>query len=156
MKKEKNVYQIIFWVITVLMGLMVASFFLLTPLGSNMSADDQKALVVIGIIMLLVIVIVSGIGIAVYKDASKIGMNPWLWLLIVFYAPNGIGVIIYLVVRHSEKKKPRCGNCLSLLEEDFVVCPKCGHELKSACSNCGKPVEDDWIICPHCKLELTK
>ena len=65
------------------------------------------------------------IGVYVYRDASRRGMNAVLWTLIAILAPSLIGFIIYLLVRgnYSNLKCPRCEATVS---EQFVVCPKCG------------------------------
>lgn len=93
------------------------------------------------------------IGVYVYRDASRRGMNAVLWTLIAILAPSLIGFIIYLLVRgnYSNLKCPRCEATVS---EQFVVCPKCGAKLRPTCPNCSTPVEPDWTVCPKCAQPL--
>lgn len=93
------------------------------------------------------------IGIYVYRDATRRGMNALLWTLIAVFAPSLIGFIIYLIVRsnYSDLKCPRCATPVT---EEFVVCPKCGAKLKPVCPNCSASVELDWNLCPKCTTPL--
>ena len=93
------------------------------------------------------------IGVYVYRDASRRGMNAVLWTLIAILAPSLIGFIIYLLVRgnYSNLKCPRCD---ATVTEQYVVCPKCGAKLKPSCPNCSTPVEPDWTVCPKCAQPL--
>lgn len=93
------------------------------------------------------------IGVYVYRDARRRGMNAVLWTLIAILAPSLIGFIIYLLVRgnYSNLKCPRCD---ATVTEQYVVCPKCGAKLKPSCPNCSTPVEPDWAVCPKCAQPL--
>jgi predicted amidophosphoribosyltransferase len=81
-------------------------------------------------------------------------MNKWMWVTIAVFAPNLLGLIIYLVVRSSYSKK--CLTCGRKLGQDYLVCPYCGTDLNKHCSGCGKEVSPDWKVCPYCKYELKK
>lgn len=93
------------------------------------------------------------IGVYVYRDSKRRGMNAALWTLIAILAPSLIGFIIYLLVRgnYSNLKCPRCDTTVT---EQYVVCPKCGAKLKPSCPNCSAPVEPDWTVCPKCAQPL--
>ena len=45
-----------------------------------------------------------------------------------------------------------CPKCDRAVQEDFVKCPYCGHELKAtlACPHCGKGIKSDFEMCPYC------
>lgn len=111
----------------------------------------------IAIIFPILILIVFGIpiliGVYVYRDATRRGMNALLWTLIAVFAPSLIGFIIYLIIRgnYSDLKCLRCGTPVT---EQYVVCPKCGVKLKASCPNCSAPVESDWELCPICTTPL--
>lgn len=99
------------------------------------------------------------IGRFVYYDAKKRGMDPWLWVMVVLFVPNFIGLIIYLIVRNSNSKESynrRCFKCGSIVREDYNICPNCGEDLKKKCEYCGQIVEEAWNICPHCGNNLSK
>lgn len=105
------------------------------------------------ILMIIVILLPLLIGVYVYRDAKRRGMNAALWTLIAILAPSLIGFIIYLLVRgnYSNLKCPRCD---ATVTEQYVVCPKCGAKLKPSCPNCSTPVEPDWTVCPKCAQPL--
>lgn len=89
------------------------------------------------------------IGVYVYRDANRRGMNAALWTLISILAPSLIGFIIFLLVRgnYSNLKCPRCETPVT---EQYVVCPKCGAKLRPSCPNCSAPIETGWKVCPKC------
>ncbi|NOZ26694.1 MAG: zinc ribbon domain-containing protein [Chloroflexi bacterium] len=47
-----------------------------------------------------------------------------------------------------------CPNCGGPVEEDFVLCPRCGTQLKRSCPSCHKAVDTDWVACPYCGATL--
>lgn len=89
------------------------------------------------------------IGVYVYRDASRRGMNAVLWTLVAVLAPLFVGLIIYLLVRGSYSDL-KCPSCAAPVSERYVSCPRCGTRLKATCPNCAAPVEPDWKVCPHC------
>ena len=105
------------------------------------------------ILMIIVVLLPLLIGVYVYRDAKRRGMNAALWTLIAILAPSLIGFIIYLLVRgnYSNLKCPRCD---ATVTEQYVVCPKCGAKLKPSCPTCSTPVEPDWTVCPKCAQPL--
>ena len=105
------------------------------------------------ILLAVVLIIPLIIGIYVYRDASRRGMNPILWALVSAVGPALIGLIIYLLVRGNYTNL-RCPRCDGTVNEQFVVCPKCGTKLRAACPNCAMPVETDWKVCPKCTQPL--
>ena len=93
------------------------------------------------------------IGVYVYRDAKRRGMNAVLWTLIAVAAPALVGFIIYLLVRgnYADLECPQCGAAVT---EQYVVCPRCGTKLRPACPSCAFPVEPDWKVCPKCAAPL--
>ena len=105
----------------------------------------------------LIAMIIAGamvaIGVYVYRDARNRGLNAVLWTLIALLAPSLVGFIIYLLIRGSHPNMS-CPNCDTKINEQYVVCPKCGTALKPSCPACKTPVEPDWKICPKCTEKL--
>ena len=93
------------------------------------------------------------IGVYVYRDARRRGMNTALWMLIAVAAPALIGFIIYLLVRGNSPDL-QCPQCAEPVTEQYVICPHCGAKLRPACPNCSFPVEADWKVCPKCAAPL--
>lgn len=104
-------------------------------------------------IMILIIAIPAIIGVYVYRDSKHRGMNAALWTLVAVLAPSLIGFIIYLLVRGNYSNL-RCPQCDTSINEQYVVCPKCGAKLRPTCPNCSAPVESDWKVCPRCAQPL--
>lgn len=104
-------------------------------------------------VTLIVLTIPVLIGVYVYRDARRRGMNAVLWTLVAVIAPALVGFIIYLLVRngYSDLECPRCGTPVM---EQYVVCPQCGAKLRPACPNCSGPIEPDWKVCPRCAAPL--
>ena len=102
---------------------------------------------------LLLFVLVAGvIGTAVYRDAQRRGMDPWLWAAVAVFVPALIGVVVYLVVRSSPACV--CLQCGRSLGGDFRLCPYCGHPREACCVQCGRPVAAEWKVCPQCGRRL--
>lgn len=93
------------------------------------------------------------IGIYVYRDSRRRGMNTALWTLIAVAAPALIGFIIYLLIRGNYPDL-QCPRCAGPVAEQYAVCPHCGTKLRPACPNCAFPVEPDWNVCPKCAAPL--
>lgn len=107
------------------------------------------ALIVMALLLLLPFVI----GVYVYRDANRRGMNAILWALVAVLAPSLIGLLIYLLVRGNYGDL-RCPRCDAPVDERFVVCPRCGAKLRPSCPDCAMPVEPDWKLCPRCARPL--
>ncbi|MDO4582294.1 MAG: zinc ribbon domain-containing protein [Bacillota bacterium] len=106
-------------------------------------------------ILLLVLAIPVFIGVYVWRDANRRGMNAPLWTLVSVLAPTFIGLIVYLVVRGNYSDL-RCPECDALVKQEFVVCPKCGAKLKPNCQSCGCGIEPDWKVCPRCSAPIDR
>ena len=104
---------------------------------------------------LLVILLLFGVplfvGIFVYRDSVKRGMNAPLWTLIAMCGPSLLGLILYLLIRRKKKQQQlTCPNCNTPIEEAHVVCPNCRTRLRPSCSFCGTLLQRGWKVCPRC------
>lgn len=111
--------------------------------------------VLIPIILLVGFGIPLAIGLYVYRDARRRGMNAALWTLVAILAPSLIGFIIYLLVRNNNSDM-LCPRCDTPVREDYVICPNCGAKLQPYCLNCAAPVQPDWKVCPRCTQPLSE
>lgn len=112
----------------------------------------------VSIIALLILVpLILGIpvliGVYVYRDANKRGMNAVLWTLVAILTPSLLGLIIYLLVRNNYSDL-KCPNCDAPVEESYLVCPNCRTKLRPTCDVCSAPVQTNWKVCPHCGTDL--
>ncbi len=122
----------------------------------NPSSADVVGFGFVGIIVLLVFIciaigITAAIGVFVYRDAKKRGMNAPLWTLVALVAPGLIGLIIYLVVRSDrDTRSVYCSSCGNSVDEGFNICPYCSAVLKPQCPQCSYPLSAGWYVCPSC------
>lgn len=111
----------------------------------------------VAIFLIIYLVVLIGvpvlIGVYVYRDASRRGMNAVLWTLVAVLAPMFVGLIIYLLVR-SGYADLQCPSCAAPVTDQYLSCPRCGARLKATCPSCSNPVEPDWKVCPHCGTPL--
>lgn len=105
------------------------------------------------VVLISLLIILIPIGVYVFRDAKRRGMNAVLWTLVAVVAPALIGFIIYLLVRRDSPDL-QCPQCDGPVTEQYVVCPHCGAKLRPACPNCSFPVEPDWKVCPKCAAPL--
>lgn len=93
------------------------------------------------------------VGVYVWRDAGRRGMNRLLWTVLAIFFPGMVGFLIYLLVRsgYSDLHCPQCG---TKVQKDFALCPGCGARFKAACPGCGAPVEPQWKLCPQCGTTL--
>ena len=105
------------------------------------------------VVLVALLTIPVMIGVYVYRDAKRRGMNAMAWTLIAVVAPALIGFIIYLLVRGNSPDL-QCPQCAEPVTEQYVICPHCGAKLRPACPNCSFPVEADWKMCPKCAAPL--
>ncbi len=125
-----------------------------SPPQNNFTEITFPLILIFFVIFILFLFI--GIGIFVYKDSKKRGMNPILWTLIALFVPYFVGIIIYLLAR---KPIPQlCPNCGKTIEgkEEIVFCPHCGFKLNEVCPNCKKVVKSGAKFCPYCGTSLNQ
>src|SRR5258708_10903103 len=75
-------------------------------------------------------------------DARRRGMRYVLWTFLAALISNGIGIILYFVLR--EPLLVSFGKCGAPGRANFTFCPKCGAELSPACPQCRRPVARVW------------
>ena len=57
------------------------------------------------------------------------------------------------VPRAAAGTKP-CPQCSYPIQDDFILCPLCGTQLKTSCPECHKAVDVTWSRCPYCGAAL--
>lgn len=144
-----TVFKICFWLCMVLVNVLVVGGLLLVIFkGEGDNIVLGIIIASIGLFFHLLYIILTPI--LVYKDAIKRNMDAWMWTFIATFAPNFIGIIVYFIVRAKKPlQKSFCSACGKPLQDDFSICPYCGHK-HHACKNCRKHLEHDWKVCPYC------
>lgn len=97
----------------------------------------------------------------------------WLLALLLVLATGPIGLLLYFLLRPRETlaqvydrqleeeallrdiaARRACPSCQTVTEPDWLVCPRCGQELRRRCNNCSRPLELDWVACPYCAVPV--
>ena len=116
----------------------------------------QSAGLVFGMALFTLVAVVAlmvATGIVIYKDAKTHGMNGWMWAAIAVFAPNFIGVILYLIIRHGAEKQYECSKCGSEVKASYNICPNCKGVFESMCSVCNNGIKSNMAYCPYCGNE---
>src|SRR5574340_91162 len=81
----------------------------------------------------------------VNRDACRRGMSCTLWTIIVIVIPNGIGYIIYFLMR--KPLQLGCPQCGTHNDQGAMFCRKCGNRLKPLCAKCGAALDASDAFC---------
>jgi DNA-directed RNA polymerase subunit RPC12/RpoP len=154
--KRSSLFKVIYFILAGLIGLLMLGFLGFGIAGKSIDPDFPTFMTFyFAIGALLAAAIISAISVFVYKDASKRGMDPWMWMTIAVFVPNLIGLIIYIIVRkNTNSYEYRCINCNKPVSSEFNVCPYCGSALNVRCPECGRKVSSEWTLCPYCSKKL--
>jgi len=153
-QKELKVIPGIAWIIGLVgyIGFGILAFTVLVPSDHTLRTwnPSLQFLFSFGIpLFLLAYVLLAGY---VFGDAKRRGMRYVMWTLLAIFIPDGIGMILYFILR-APMPRP-CPGCARDVLSGFVFCPHCGTPLQATCPNCGRGVERGWSNCPHCGTKL--
>ncbi len=82
------------------------------------------------------------------RDAKRRGMSPTLWTLVAVLIPNGLGFLLYFILRQPRSGTcPQCGNAV---QTGFNFCPRCSCKLNPSCRHCERVVGLNDVYCPNC------
>jgi predicted RNA-binding Zn-ribbon protein involved in translation (DUF1610 family) len=84
----------------------------------------------------------------VYGDARRRGMRYVMWTLLAIFLTNGIGIILYFILR--DPLLAYCSRCGSGVQHGFAFCPHCGANVLPACPACRRVVQPAWTHCAWC------
>jgi hypothetical protein len=88
----------------------------------------------------------------VYGDARRRGMRYVMWTLLAIFIPNGIGVILYFILR--EPMPSYCSKCGACARPGHAFCPVCGANVLPACAQCHRAGQPGWAHCAWCGAKL--
>ena len=88
----------------------------------------------------------------VYGDARRRGMRYAMWTLLAIFIPNGIGVILYFILR--DPMPSYCSKCGASTKQGHAFCPRCGANVLPACSQCHRAGQPGWSHCAWCGAKL--
>lgn len=84
----------------------------------------------------------------VYGDARRRGMRYVMWTLLSIFLANGIGIILYFILR--DPLPVYCSRCGCGVKQGFAYCPRCGANVLPACPACQRVVQPGWSHCAWC------
>ena len=84
----------------------------------------------------------------VYGEARRRGMRYVMWTLLAIFLTNGIGVILYFILR--DPLPAYCSRCGVGVQPSHAFCPRCGAGVQPACPSCHRTVQPGWTHCAWC------
>ncbi len=88
----------------------------------------------------------------VYGDARRRGMRYVMWTLLAIFLFNGIGIILYFILR--EPLLVHCTRCGAGVQPSHAFCPRCGGGVQPACQACHRILQPGWTHCAWCGNQL--
>jgi RNA polymerase subunit RPABC4/transcription elongation factor Spt4 len=88
----------------------------------------------------------------VTRDARRRGMSVLVWTLVAIFIPNGLGILLYFILR--QPLQTMCPQCGSAVQMGFHFCPNCSHRLGLSCPKCQRAVSGEDTYCPYCGTAL--
>jgi hypothetical protein len=129
-------------------GFVVTQVLMNTLVAKSPGAPPLIARIAIGIL--------GGVVLAVYLllvgyvnvDSKRRGMNRVLWTLLAAFVPNGLGIVLYFVLRLPYGE--RCPQCFAQVQSGYLFCPKCAARLQLTCPYCHRETHSGDLYCPYC------
>jgi RNA polymerase subunit RPABC4/transcription elongation factor Spt4 len=82
------------------------------------------------------------------RDAGRRGMSRLAWTLLAAFVPNGLGIILYFILRQALPNL--CQKCSSRVQAGYSYCPHCGESLTPQCPHCHHALHSGDSFCPYC------
>jgi hypothetical protein len=139
------------WILAIA-GFFIAQFFFDVVVVRHPHAPPAWARPLLGLLLGLVLgCFLLFIG-YINRDAKRRGMSPILWTIVALFIPNGLGFILYFILRQPLRTAcPQCGNAI---QTGFNFCPRCSYKLSPNCPQCQRLVGVNDLYCPYCGTPL--
>ena len=152
----ENVKQIpwVAWLVAALLYAALDAVFIFYPMKADPALAAWPVLGKIALLafMPLPLAIYALLVGYVYRDAKRRAMRHVLWTFIAALVPNGIGIILYFVLR--DPLPVPCPACGQSIRSGYAFCPHCTVPLARACPSCKKQIERGWKVCAFCGVQL--
>lgn len=139
--------------IAVMLGLALAVLFVVF-VGMDPKAPTLPVRCLLAAVMATLVACYVVLIRYINADAGRRGMSRVWWTLLAIFVPNGLGIVLYFVLR-----KPRaahCPQCSAQVEPGFSFCPRCSYRLQPACPTCHRSVDFADKFCPYCGGSLNQ
>jgi len=98
----------------------------------------------VGLILTCYILLIGYVN----RDSGRRGMSRVLWTTVSVLVPNGLGIILYFILRQPVIGNcPQCGHAV---QHGFNFCPQCNYKLNPSCPQCQRMVRPEDTYCPYC------
>jgi hypothetical protein len=145
--KTRHVIPLAAWIVA------AALFVVGTGIGIVITiAENEEEAFFIG---LLVSALIAGYALMVgyvHGDAKRRGMRYMLWTWLAILVPNGIGILLYFILR--DPLLTYCTKCGFPTQRGFAYCPRCGAGVAPTCPQCHKVLQPGWSNCAYCGIKL--
>jgi len=85
-------------------------------------------------------------------DARRRGMSSILWVCVAILIPNGLGIVLYFILR--KPLSSACPQCGCAIQTGFSFCPQCNYKLSPSCPQCQRVIGGNYVYCPYCGTSL--
>ena len=148
-QRNQVIPSITWWIATLV---FLAMFMLMTWLAGQGSGLPLPIRIFVPIIPPLLMAGWTVVIGYVYGDARRRGMRYVMWTLLAIFIPNGIGVILYFILR--EPMPSYCSKCGASARQGHAFCPGCGAGILPACAQCHRAGQPGWSHCAWCGAKL--
>jgi Double zinc ribbon len=84
----------------------------------------------------------------IYGDARRRGMRYVMWTLLAIFLANGVGIILYFILR--DPLLVYCSRCGAGVQPSHPFCARCGGGVQPACQACHRILQAGWTHCAWC------
>ena len=133
-------------------GFLLAQYLLLVVVPRQPSPPPQPLRMFLGPLVGFVLACYVLLIGYVNGDSGRRGMSRLLWTAVAVFVPNGLGIVIYLILRQPLLGGcPQCGNSVQC---GFNFCPCCSAKLHPLCPHCQREVQLADKFCSFCGQTL--
>lgn len=139
------------WILAVI-GFLSMQFVFNVVVARQHDAPPAWARILLGLFAGLVLTCYLLLVGYVNRDAGRRGMSRALWTAVCILVPNGLGFILYFILR--QPMVGTCPQCGHGIQHGFNFCPKCNYKLNPNCPQCQRMVRPADAYCPYCGTAL--
>ncbi|HLW89176.1 MAG TPA: zinc ribbon domain-containing protein [Terriglobales bacterium] len=135
------------WILAAI-GFLTMQFVFNVVIARQHDAPPAWARILLGLLVGLILTCYLLLIGYVNRDAGRRGMSRALWTAVSVLVPNGLGIILYFILR-----QPIVGNCPQCghgVQHGFNFCPQCNYKLNPSCPQCQRIIRPEDTYCHFC------
>lgn len=141
------------WIVAAI-GFLVMQFVFNVVLAREHDAPPAWGRILLGLLVGLVLTCYVLLIAYVNRDAGRRGMSRALWTTVCILVPNGLGIILYFILR--QPVADACPQCGHRVQQGFNFCPQCNYKLNPSCPQCQRMVQPGDAYCHYCGAAVGK